>query len=84
MPDDISSDDADSESWAGILAARSAEGRAVVARLRRAEKAALAAQGRVMDAMRQQQECEREYSEFEAAMAEVGRMRREVYRLARQ
>ena len=83
MRDDLS-DDHQGESWADILARRSPEGRAIVDQLRSAEEAALCAQRLITDAMSEGRECAREFKAFEDALAEVDRMRREVYRMARQ
>lgn len=80
-------DDEDSgggEAWADILARRGPEGRAVVDELRRAEEAVLTIQNRVIAAIEGNRDYAEDYKAFEAAIAEVDRMRREVYRLARQ
>lgn len=72
------------EAWADILARRSPEGRAVVEQLDRAEEAALAIQERVTLAIIEKRDVTDDFCAFEAALAEVLRMRSEVYRIARQ
>ncbi|AXB80701.1 hypothetical protein [Novosphingobium sp. P6W] len=72
------------EAWADILARRSPEGRAVADELHRAEEAALAIQERIIAAMREKQDFTDDFCAFEAAIAEVDRMRSEVYRMVRQ
>lgn len=72
------------EAWVDILARRSPEGRAVVEQLNRAEEAALAIQQRVVLAITETRDVTNDFCAFEAALAEVERMRSEVYRMARQ
>lgn len=72
------------EAWADILARRSPEGRAVVEQLNRAEEAALAIQERVTLALIEKRDITYDFCAFEAALAEVLRMRSKVYRMARQ
>lgn len=72
------------EAWSDILAARSPEGRAVVDELRRAEQVVLSIQGRIMSAITDGRDWAEDFSAFEAAFAEVDRMRQKVYHLARQ
>lgn len=81
--DDDDHEDA-GKSWAEILERRSPEGRAVVLRLNQAEQACMEAQRRVTRAIEKHQDCADDFAAFEAAFAEVDRMRKEVYRMARQ
>lgn len=84
MDEDADDDDSGGEAWADILARRSPEGRAVVDALQRAEAAALAFQKLLMTALTEGRDGAEEYADFETATGEVDRMRREVYRMARQ
>jgi hypothetical protein len=84
MQVDDHEDEEDGEAWADILARRSPEGRAVVDELHRAEQAVITIQNRIMAAIEANRDYAEDYEAFEAAFAEVDRMRREVYRLARQ
>ncbi|WP_260598243.1 hypothetical protein [Sphingomonas endolithica] len=80
----LDEEDAAGKSWAEILEQRSPEGRAVVLRLSQAEQAAIEAQRRVMKALEAHRDCAAEIEAFDAMSAEVDRMRKEVYRMARQ
>lgn len=84
MPDHDEEHYEGGEAWADILARRSPEGRAVVEQLNRAEEAALAIQQRVVHAITETRDVTNDFCAFEAALAEVERMRSEVYRMARQ
>ncbi|MEG3176172.1 hypothetical protein U1872_08030 [Sphingomonas sp. RB3P16] len=84
MSDDEEDFEEAGQSWAEILERRSPEGRAVVLRLNQAEQAFIEAQRRVMGAMTAHRDYAEKYAAFEAAFDEVGRMRKEVYRMAHQ
>lgn len=80
----MQTDDEGGKAWAEILAHRGPEGRAIVDELRRAEREAIAIQSRVTAAIKRCEDWSDDYARLEVAMVEVDRMRREVYRLARQ
>lgn len=77
-------DEGSGEAWSDILARRSPEGRAVVEELIRAEQTALAVQERIMAAMSERRECDQDVEAFQAALAEVDRLREKVYCMAHQ
>ncbi|AXB75875.1 hypothetical protein [Novosphingobium sp. P6W] len=81
MPDH---DHGSGEAWADILARRSPEGRAVAEQLRQAEEAAFAIQQRIVAAITEKRDFAEDFKAFEAAIAEVDRMRSEVHRMAIQ
>ncbi len=79
----MEADDEGGEAWADILA-RCSQGGRVVDELHRAEEAVLTIQNRILAAIEAKRGYAKDYEAFEAALAEVDRMRRKVYRLARQ
>lgn len=79
----VEDDSEGGEAWSDILARRSPEGRAVVIELNRAEQAVLTIQARIMAALTERQDCQADFEAMKEAMAEVDRMRKEVYRMAR-
>jgi hypothetical protein len=80
----LDEEDAAGKSWAEILEQRSPEGLAVVLRLNQTEQATIEAQHRAVKAIEAHRDCAAEFDAFEATLAEVDRMRKEVYRMARQ
>jgi hypothetical protein len=77
-------DDEAGQSWASILAARSVEGREVVAQLEQAEARFVRLQTSLTTKMSDKVATQAEYDDFEQALTEVHRMREIVYRMARQ
>ena len=70
------------EAWADILAHQSTEGRALVLRLNQAEQSAVEARRQPMRLI--EAGLPVTFDAMEAAMAEVTRLRKEVYRMVRQ
>ncbi len=77
-------DERTGERWANILARRSPEGRALADQLWKAEKDALRAQADVTALKEAGEDAEGAFAVFTEAMNEVQRMRKVVYRMARQ
>ena len=82
MPAEDDDEDA-GKSWAEILEKRSPEGAAVVRQLNQAELACVEARDRLTVMMLARQDCVAELAAMEDAMDEVSRLRKEVYRMAR-
>lgn len=72
------------KSWAEILEKRSPEGRSVVLQLNQAELACVEVRDRLTLAMLAHRDCTADLAAMEDAMDEVSRLRKEVYRMARQ